>query len=83
MIYGVAEPVELLGKAMELARTLAELPTRGLGLTKRALNMSLGNDLDAQLEFEENLQREAGRTSDFREGVAAFVEKRKPVFRGE
>ncbi len=68
---------------MQLAMTLASMPTKGLGLTKRALNASLANDLEAQLEVEENLQRDAGHSRDFLEGVAAFNEKRKPSFTGE
>jgi 2-(1,2-epoxy-1,2-dihydrophenyl)acetyl-CoA isomerase len=52
-------------------------------LTKRALNASLANDLEEQLDVESSLQREAGHTADFMEGVAAFNEKRKPTFRGE
>ena len=68
---------------MKLATMLAQMPTKGLALTKRALNASVTNDLEAQLELEEQLQREAGRTSDFEEGVNAFKEKRAPVFRGE
>jgi 2-(1,2-epoxy-1,2-dihydrophenyl)acetyl-CoA isomerase len=59
------------------------MPTKGLGYTKRALNASMGNNLEQQLEFEEQMQAEAGRTWDFDEGVAAFREKRKPEFRGE
>jgi 2-(1,2-epoxy-1,2-dihydrophenyl)acetyl-CoA isomerase len=51
-------------------------------LIKRGFNKSLGIDLDAQLDFEEELQREAGRTADYAEGVHAFLEKRKPVFTG-
>jgi 2-(1,2-epoxy-1,2-dihydrophenyl)acetyl-CoA isomerase len=68
---------------MALATELAAMPTRGLGLTKRGLNASLTNDLDAQLDLEADLQREAGRTHDFVEGVNAFLEKRKPSFTGE
>ena len=58
------------------------MPTRGLALTKRALNASMGNDLAAQLEVEAEAQGEAGRTEDFAEGVRAFLEKRKPVYTG-
>jgi 2-(1,2-epoxy-1,2-dihydrophenyl)acetyl-CoA isomerase len=83
MIYRVCSAYSLLQEAMSLATELAAMPTRGLGLTKRALNASLGNDLDTQLELEAELQREAGRTRDFAEGVSAFLEKRKPNFTGE
>jgi 2-(1,2-epoxy-1,2-dihydrophenyl)acetyl-CoA isomerase len=82
MIYQVCEPDALMDSALTVARTLAALPTRALGLTKRALNTSLGNGLEAQLELEEELQRVAGHTHDFVEGVTAFVEKRKPAFTG-
>jgi 2-(1,2-epoxy-1,2-dihydrophenyl)acetyl-CoA isomerase len=83
MIYQVCDPGALMEIALGAARTLATLPTRGLWLTKRGLNESFGNDLDAQLDLEEELQRLAGRTKDFTEGVTAFLEKRKPVFLGE
>jgi 2-(1,2-epoxy-1,2-dihydrophenyl)acetyl-CoA isomerase len=66
-----------------LARNLASMPTRGLALTKLALNMSLENNLDHQLAAEEKLQTEAGQTADYAEGVKAFLEKRKPTFKGE
>jgi 2-(1,2-epoxy-1,2-dihydrophenyl)acetyl-CoA isomerase len=83
MVYRVCSADTLQQEAMSLASELSSMPTRGLGLTKRALNASLGNDLDAQLELEAELQREAGRTRDFAEGVSAFLEKRKPNFTGE
>ena len=57
--------------------------TRGFGLTKRALNASFANTLDAQLDVEEAAMREAGRTRDYEEGVRAFLGKCKPVYRGE
>jgi 2-(1,2-epoxy-1,2-dihydrophenyl)acetyl-CoA isomerase len=67
----------------QFAAKLALMPTRGLGLTKKAVNQSLANTLDEQLNVEEQLQTEAGQTHDFNEGVAAFLEKRKPDFIGE
>jgi 2-(1,2-epoxy-1,2-dihydrophenyl)acetyl-CoA isomerase len=66
-----------------LARQLATQPTRALGLIKRGFNRSLGVDLATQLEYEEDLQREAGRTADYAEGVGAFLEKRKPNLTGQ
>jgi 2-(1,2-epoxy-1,2-dihydrophenyl)acetyl-CoA isomerase len=83
LIYRVVPNDQLESEAMKLAQSLSTMPTKALALTKRALNSSLGNDLEAQLELEEDLQRQAGRTHDFEEGVAAFKEKRVPVFRGE
>lgn len=82
MIYRVVESGRLLDEALSIARRLATLPTRGLGLTKRAFNQSLANDLDAQLEVEAELQAEAASTADFAEGVRAFLEKRQPSFAG-
>jgi 2-(1,2-epoxy-1,2-dihydrophenyl)acetyl-CoA isomerase len=82
MIYRVVEARRLLEEARAIARRLATQPTRGFGLTKRAFNQSLANDLDAQLEVEAELQAEAGRTADFVEGVRAFLEKRQPSFAG-
>jgi 2-(1,2-epoxy-1,2-dihydrophenyl)acetyl-CoA isomerase len=67
----------------EIAARLAALPTRALGLTKRALNRAWTAQLDDQLEYEAFLQDTAGRTADHREGVAAFIEKRAPKFEGK
>lgn len=83
MIYKAFPDDQFAEASMTLAKTLASMPTRGLGLTKKALNLSMISDLSAQLETEEELQTMAGSTYDYKEGVAAFLEKRKPVFKGE
>jgi len=70
-------------KTRELATRLAALPTRAIGLTKRAFNRAMMPDLDAVLEYEADMQMLAGRTKDNNEGVAAFLEKRPPRFTGE
>ena len=82
MIHRCVPAASLMDTATELARHLATQPTRGLGLIKRALNASLSNDLAAQLDVEEELQREAGQTADYLEGVRAFQQKRAARFVG-
>ena len=82
MIHAVVPAAELRERAGALARQLAEMPTRALGLAKRALNASWTNDLASQLAMEEELQRAAGRTEDYAEGVQAFLQKRKPQYTG-
>jgi 2-(1,2-epoxy-1,2-dihydrophenyl)acetyl-CoA isomerase len=82
IVYRVCPPDQLVATATDLATRLSLMPTRGLGLTKKALNMSLSHDLDQQLEVEKELQGAAGRTADNAEGIAAFLEKRRPVFAG-
>ncbi len=83
IVHDVVPHSVLHDTAYGLARHLATQPTRGLGLTKRAINHSLGVDLEAQLAFEEQVQREAGTTEDYQEGVRAFLEKRKPTYTGK
>jgi 2-(1,2-epoxy-1,2-dihydrophenyl)acetyl-CoA isomerase len=83
MIYKVF-PDETFGEeSLKIATTLAQLPTKALAYTKQAFNQSLTNNYDDQLHDEELLQQKAGNTLDFKEGVQAFLEKRKPVFKGE
>lgn len=82
LIYKVCPEETLLEEAGKLAHYLASQPTRGLGYIKRALNQSLSNDLETQLGVEAELQGAAGRTEDYKEGVRAFIEKRKAKFSG-
>lgn len=82
LVLKVYPDEELAAQTARLARHLAAMPTCALALTKQALNGSQGNDLATQLEYEATLQLSAGRTEDFREGVAAFMEKRTPKFNG-
>ena len=82
MVYAVVADDELPTAAAKLAARLAAGPTRALALTKQALDASATNDLDAQLDLEDRLQRVAAATSDHREGVSAFLEKRTAAFEG-
>lgn len=82
LIYRAVEAEKLMDEVTALATHLAQQPTRGLGLIKRGFNASFSNDLEAQLRYEGQLQDEAGQTSDYAEGVKAFLEKRKPAFKG-
>jgi len=82
MIYKAVDDEFFLDEVKTFSENLAKMPTRGLGLTKKAINQSFSNNLTEQLAVEELLQTEAGKTNDFKEGVAAFLEKRKPEFKG-
>jgi 2-(1,2-epoxy-1,2-dihydrophenyl)acetyl-CoA isomerase len=82
MIYRACPVDAFLGEVDDLARRVAQLPTRGLGLTKRLINSAFETDLVTQLAAEERDQGEAGSTEDYAEGVGAFLDKRTPHFRG-
>lgn len=83
MIYLAVPDDEGADQAETLAAKLTKMPTKGLALTKRALNYACDSDLERQLAIECELQDLAGRTHDYQEGVQAFLEKRKPNFKGE
>jgi len=82
MIYKVIADETMLEESIKIATTLSQMPTRGLALTKNALNQSLSHTLEEQLSTEEKLQIEAGSSHDYKEGIHAFMEKRTPVFKG-
>lgn len=83
MIYKSFSDESFEKESWKLASKLAKMPTKGLGLTKRLLNASYSNNLEQQLDMEDKCQTIAGNTADFKEGIEAFFEKRKPNFKGE
>ncbi len=83
MIYKSFPDETFSDDSIQIANTLAQMPTEGLALTKEALNHSLNTSLELQLLKEDELQQKAAATYDYNEGVQAFLEKRKPVFIGK
>jgi 2-(1,2-epoxy-1,2-dihydrophenyl)acetyl-CoA isomerase len=83
LIWKAVDDDQLAAEAQALAARLAQGPTKGYGLLKRAMYASPTNSLDAQLDLERDLQREAGLSEDYREGVRAFKDKRDPRFVGK
>ncbi len=83
MIYKVFTDESFADESFNIANTLAQMPTKGLAYTKHALNCSLNSSLESQLLTEDELQQKAAATYDYKEGVAAFLEKRIALFKGE
>lgn len=83
MIYKMVDDANLVTESTVIAKTLADMPTKGIGYTKLLLNKSMSNNLEDQLTYEGDMQVHAASTYDYTEGVNAFLEKRKPVFKGE
>src|SRR5690625_1126172 len=83
MLYKMVSHDTLEEETQKIAITLANMPTKALGMTKELLNASMTNSLDEQLAMESTYQIEAAQTEDYKEGVTAFIEKRKPNFKGK
>ncbi len=82
MIYNTVADEDLMPTVIKMAETLATRPTKGIGLTKRALNQAFTNTFEEQLQVERDLQATAAKTEDHQEGLKAFFEKRMPIYKG-
>jgi len=82
MVYKVFEDVDFETASLQIVTTLAQMPTKSLAYTKEALNASLYNTFNEQLITEDELQKKAANTADFKEGIAAFTNRRTPIFTG-
>jgi len=83
LIYQAVGDETFEASVQKLAAKLAKMPTKAFGMTKELINASLSNNLDAQLEMEGKYQVAASQTEDYEEGVNAFLERRKPNFKGK
>ena len=83
MLYKVFPDETFVEESKKIAATLAAMPTKGLAYTKQVLNLTWVNSWDEQLQDEDIFQQRAAQTTDYKEGIQAFLEKRQPVFKGE
>jgi 2-(1,2-epoxy-1,2-dihydrophenyl)acetyl-CoA isomerase len=83
MIYKVFADESFEEESKKIAQTLSQMPTKGLAYTKHALNQSFVSTWDEQLAIEDKYQQKAASTNDYNEGIAAFLEKRMPEFKGK
>ena len=82
MIFKVFEDEIFAEESIKIATSLSQMPTKGLAFTKQALNNSFINNWEEQLSLEDGYQQKAAATTDYNEGIHAFLEKRKAVFTG-
>jgi 2-(1,2-epoxy-1,2-dihydrophenyl)acetyl-CoA isomerase len=83
MVNRVVKHEDLDAETLKIAEYYANAPTKAIGLMKKMLNKSFHSDLDTMLQYEAYCQEISGRSADYKEGVSAFNEKRKPEFKGE
>ncbi len=83
LVYKLVNPENLMNEAQKFSETIAQMPTAAIAQTKKLLNKSFTSDLSEQLKQEGNEQVIAAKSYDYNEGVTAFLEKRKPVFKGK